>query len=126
MQYEDSSWVGFDLDGTLAHSADGNYDPNHIGAPIPAMLERLRNLLNQGRRVKIFTARATVPQQIPAVKNWLREQGLPDLEVTNVKDYECEYFYDDRAVEVIPNTGRLANPLRRLAAVDLPDEGSTP
>ena len=89
-------------------------------------MERLRNLLNQGRRVKIFTARATVPQQIPTVKNWLRAQGLPDLEVTNVKDYDCEYFYDDRAREVVPNTGRLANPLRQLVRSALPEEGSAP
>jgi hypothetical protein len=80
------------------------------------MLERLQQLIRDGQRVKIFTARATVPQNIPYVKEWLQRQGLPDLEVTNVKDFACLYFFDDRAIEVIANTGRLANPLRRLVA----------
>jgi len=109
-------WVGCDLDGCLAFDTPGPYSPERIGPPIPAMLERLQQLIRDGQRVKIFTARATVPQNIPYVKEWLQRQGLPDLEVTNVKDFACLYFFDDRAIEVIANTGRLANPLRRLVA----------
>ena len=108
-----------DLDGTLAYYT-GEHHNDHIGPPIPAMMERLQNLLNQGVTVKIFTARATIPQQIPLVKEWLRQHGLPDLEVTNAKTFDCIEFYDDRAIEVISNTGRLANPLRRLVASDRP------
>ena len=78
------------------------------------MLERVQNWINAGRRVKIFTARATVPEQLLPVREWLREQGLPDLEITNVKDFACTEIWDDRAVEVVTNTGRPANPLRRL------------
>lgn len=121
---DQTGWTGFDLDGTLAYYT-GEHHNYRIGPPIPEMLERLRNLLNSGARVKIFTARATVPQQIPLVKEWLRQQGLPDLEVTNIKDFSCIEFYDDRAIEVIPNTGRLANPLRRLVAPDRPLPEST-
>ena len=80
-------WVGCDLDGCLAFDTPGPYSPERIGPPIPAMLERLQQLIRDGQRVKIFTARATVPQNIPYVKEWLQRQGLPDLEVTNVKDF---------------------------------------
>ena len=110
---QDEGWYGVDLDGSLAHYT-GWKGPEHIGPPIPEMLERVRNWLNQGRHVKIFTARATTPQHIPYVRDWLRENGLPELEITNVKDYSCIEIWDDRAVELVPNTGRPANPLRRL------------
>ncbi len=118
----DEGWIGCDLDGTLAHDT-GWKGPDHIGPPIPEMLERVRNWINQGRRVKIFTARATTPDAIPPIRDWLREQGLPELEITNVKDFECEEIWDDRAVEVVANTGRPANPLRRLvpAAQSVPE-----
>jgi len=113
----DEGWIGVDLDGTLAHDT-GWHGPDQIGPPIPEMMERVRNWLRDGRRVKIFTARATIPQQIPPIREWLRQQGLPELEVTNVKDFACIEIYDDRAVEVIHNTGRLANPLRRLVTAE--------
>jgi len=122
---DNNGWVGFDLDGTLAHDS-GWKGPQHIGPPIPEMMQRLQKLVQEGQRVKIFTARACVPQNIPPVKEWLRAQGLPDLEVTCTKDFEMLYCYDDRAVEVITNTGRLANPLRRLVPAALPVAESSP
>ena len=125
MQHYDNGFIAVDLDGTLA-AYSGWKGPDDIGEPIPAMMERVRNWLNQGIRVKIFTARAEVPANIPAIKNWLQVHGLPDLEVTCVKSMDMIEYWDDRAVEVIPNTGRPANPLRRLLNVDLPEEGSTP
>lgn len=116
----DGLWVGVDLDGTLAHDT-GWKGRDHIGAPIPEMLERVKRMLRSGVRVKIFTARATDPRCIPPIRAWLMTHGLPELEITNAKDFDCVEFYDDRAIEVIHNTGRPANPLRRLAGVDLPE-----
>ena len=99
-------WIGVDLDGTLAH-----YDRwrglYHIGEPIPKMLERVRRWVDEGRRVKIFTARASVPGAIPPIKEWLLRHGLGDLEITNVKDFGMVTLYDDRCVQVEPNTGEL-------------------
>ena len=46
----DEGWIGVDLDGTLAHDT-GWHGPDQIGPPIPEMLERVRNWLNDGRRV---------------------------------------------------------------------------
>jgi hypothetical protein len=119
---KEPGWIGIDLDGTLAHDT-GFHSEDQIGPPIPEMLQRVKNWINQGQRVKIFTARATIPQHIPHIRDWLRENGLPDLEITNVKDFAMIELWDDRAVEVLPNTGRPANPLRRLvpAAMAVPE-----
>lgn len=122
----EEGWIGVDLDGTLAHDGGWNGDPNQIGEPVPEMLQRVRDWLNQGRRVKIFTARATVPQNIPPIRDWMRKHGLPELEVTNVKDFALIEVWDDRAVEVITNTGRVANPLRRLVPAAQPVRESAP
>ena len=73
----DESWVGVDLDGCLAHY-DG-WDDGKIGKPVPLMLARVKGLLAQGQQVKIFTARAGVPELIPPIKAWLVKHGLPEL-----------------------------------------------
>lgn len=97
-----------DLDGTLARS-DTIASLSSIGEPIPAMIDLLRQLIKKGRMVKIFTARASDPEQLPLIRKWLKENGLPDLEITNVKDYNMIRLYDDRAIQVIENTGQLVD-----------------
>jgi hypothetical protein len=37
---------------------------------------------------------------------------LPDLEVTNAKDMDMIELWDDRAVQVIPNTGNPVTPMQ--------------
>lgn len=98
-------WIGVDLDGTLAeyHGWKGAED---IGKPIPLMIKRVKNWIKDGVLVKIFTARASVPEQIPYVQKWLARNGLGNLEITNVKDYAMVELWDDRAIQVFPNTGR--------------------
>jgi hypothetical protein len=103
-----SGWIGVDLDGTLA-MYEGWKGPDIIGAPVPAMLERVQRWISQGITVKIFTARAMLPEQIPPIKAWLAANGLPELEITNVKDFGMFELWDDRCVQVIINTG---NPVR--------------
>ena len=101
----DGPWIGVDLDGTLAKH-DLWVSKHHIGKPIPQMLKRVKMWVERGIRVKIVTARASEPDGIPPVKSWLKKQGLPDLEVTNEKDFAMIELWDDRAIQVIPNTGR--------------------
>lgn len=98
-------WIGVDLDGTLAKH-DLWISKHHIGKPVPQMMSRVKRWIGQGIRVKIVTARASDPEGIPPVKAWLKKQGLPDLEVTNQKDFSMIELWDDRAIQVIPNTGR--------------------
>lgn len=112
--------IAVDLDGTLAH-----YDYwrgiEHIGEPVPLMMERVQEWIAEGKEVVIFTARITpfpdepLPDSVSrkkavrTIKRWLRAQGLPDLEITNVKRQNFSVFYDDRAIQVQPNTGRIIN-----------------
>ena len=101
-----SGWIGVDLDGTLAHY-DGWAGPESIGAPVPKMVERVRRWLAEGREVRIFTARASVPAQIQPVKDWCRKHFGIELPVTNCKDFGMVELWDDRCVQVQPNTGEL-------------------
>src|SRR5689334_13900879 len=99
-----AGWIGVDLDGTLAHYEGWN--DGKIGEPVPAMLERVRGWLLRDVEVRIFTARASDPDQVELVKAWLEQHGLPPLEVTNVKDFAMIELWDDRAIQVIVNTGQ--------------------
>ena len=101
-----SGWIGVDLDGTLAHYT-GWKGMEHIGDPVPPMVERVRKWIAEGVTVKIFTARACVPEQIHFVHEWLEKHGLPHLEVTNVKDFAMVELWDDKCIQVEPNTGRV-------------------
>jgi len=39
------------------------------------------------------------------VHTWLIDNGLPELEVTNVKDLNMSELWDDRCIHVETNTG---------------------
>lgn len=103
---KDRSIRAVDLDGTLAehHGFKGD---DHIGKPIPAMLERVKGWLKNGERVVIHTARAHKAENIPAIRAWLKEHVGQMLPVTNRKLPQMKEFWDDRAVRVKKNTGRI-------------------
>lgn len=99
-----AGWIGVDLDGTLAHYASGQAP--HIGEPIPAMMKRVKDWLDEGQEVKICTARAAHGEaEISRVRDWLEQHGLGDLEVTCQKDFYMIELWDDKAIQVKPNTG---------------------
>ena len=101
-----SGWIGVDLDGTLAeyHGWNGGA----IGDPIPAMLARVKDWIKKGQGVKILTARACTndAEQIALIKAWCVQHVGQELEVTATKDFAMIELWDDRAVQVIPNTGK--------------------
>lgn len=100
------TWTGVDLDGTLAYyDRMSSYDK--VGEAVPAMLALVKKMVNNGIRVKIFTARVQDPEQLPIIRKWLKDNGLPELEITNIKDYNMTRLYDDRCIQVERNTGRL-------------------
>jgi hypothetical protein len=103
-QYGGSPWIGVDLDGTLARDL-GSARGDQIGSPIEPMLMRVKRWIAEGHTVKIFTARASSPRQVAAIKEWLVSCGLPELEVTNVKDLHMIELWDDRCVQVTTNLG---------------------
>jgi hypothetical protein len=111
-------WIGCDLDATLA-KYDGWVAPDHIGEPIMPMLRRVTAHLARGEEVRIFTARVysdgtpkrnmEVAIARQAITEWcLKHIGLA-LEITCTKDFGMKFLYDDRAIQIEPNTGRRAD-----------------
>lgn len=105
-------WRGVDFDGTLAKHQEGA-DVEHVGEPVPAMVERVKRWLSLGQEVRIVTARVgmTRPQpererQISMIHAWCREHIGVELPVVCSKDYGMIELWDDRAIQVERNTGR--------------------
>lgn len=124
-------WIGVDLDGTLFH-----YEKwvgwNVFGKPIKPMVDRVRQWLDEGKEVRIVTARVGLPvwtydarvpstfmrhcritgdefsdaMMVDAIQQHLVKHRLPALPVQCYKDVNMIELWDDRAVQVVPNTGR--------------------
>ena len=110
-----SQWIGFDLDGTLAHHGEGEWDGG-VGRPIKPMIDILKNYIAEGVECRIVTARVASchPEQerydqTVIVREWIKEQVGRELPVTSEKDFEMVVLYDDRAIQVEKNTGRLVS-----------------
>lgn len=117
-----SGWIGIDLDGTLA-KYDGFKGIDHIGDPVIPMVNRVKKWLSEGRDVRIFTARidgcgitlnignnnGEQLRNIESVKKpiemWCLKYIGKTLPITNVKDLGMIELWDDRAIQVVPNTG---------------------
>lgn len=100
-----NGWIGVDLDGCLAVYG-GWQGEEHIGEPIPLMVDRVKQWLAEGRDVRIFTARAANnPQSIPYINKWSEKHLGQVLPVTSTKDYGMIALWDDRCTQVFPNTG---------------------
>ncbi|MFA5169841.1 MAG: hypothetical protein WC420_03890 [Candidatus Paceibacterota bacterium] len=110
-------WIGVDLDGTLAEYS-GWQGENHIGKPIPLMVDRVKQWISEGKEVKIFTARAYNPQEVgfhiepmskreclKTIEKWCIKHIGKALPIVCTKDYEMIELWDDRCVQVIPNKG---------------------
>lgn len=107
-----------DLDGTLAY-----YDQwrghKHIGDPIPLMVHKVQEMLEEGKDVRIFTARASrkdSPREhaetLYAIMSWCEKHIGRILPITYEKDFGTIAIYDDRAVQVEENTGVLLGKAR--------------
>lgn len=101
------------MDGTLAHYDEWASD-THIGEPVPLMVSRVKEWRQAGIEVRVFTARIgetkddrnpeVVRQHIAA---WCLRHIGEVLPVTNLKDFGMIELWDDRAVCVEKNTGRI-------------------
>ena len=109
---ENNGWVGVDLDGTLAHY-DGWKD-GAIGEPIPLMVEKVKELIAAGATVKVMTARVSKMAsdeerrvQHIAITLWTERHIGVRLRAVCEKDFGMIALYDDRAVAVEHNTGKV-------------------
>jgi len=108
-----TGWIGVDLDGTLAEYNSGDFKLDHLGKPIPKMVERVKEWIEKGFTVKIFTARASrlgLPDDVRSevikmIEDWSEAHIGMRLEVTCEKDFGMIELWDDRAVQVKMNTG---------------------
>ena len=115
-------WIAVDLDGTLARY-DGWVSEEHIGDPVAPMVARVKQWRSQGKDVRIFTARVDggeiaismgdqngerfrdVQRIRGFIEAWCLKHVGEVLPITNKKDYGMVELWDDRCVQVIPNTG---------------------
>lgn len=123
---ERDGWIGVDLDGTLAEWTEQT-SPVCIGPPVLAMVKRVKAWIDEGRRVKIVTARVGVnvrsaaynehmaaESQRTIIRAWLdKHLGYlysSTVEITSRKDLDMLALWDDMAVTVERNTGRPMSP----------------
>jgi hypothetical protein len=109
-------WKGVDLDGTIAEYNRGDYAKfgwNYIGPPIEKMVTRVKKWLAEGTEVRIMTARVcgdfADPEVKKAIQDWCLKHIGTILPVTNKKDYDMIELWDDRAIQIISNTGLRAD-----------------
>ena len=137
-----SGWLAVNLDGTLTEWDGVWRGPSYIGAPIARTVRRVKHWLNQGKDVRIFTARVWVPTlglgvvSTSADAAWQRhyaeakecrkaidafctQQFGRTLPITCEKDRHAVLILDDRAQQVVPNTGALVQEELRRAVVGL-------
>lgn len=123
-------WYGFDLDGTLA-KYDGWKGIDHIGEPVKPMVELIKRMHDEGKVVKVMTARIaphkledgtvgeayiTVPDGEKGATRNYAHQFINDWchfnlgfvpEIVYQKDHLMLELYDDRVKQVVPNEGWL-------------------
>lgn len=78
------------------------------------MIDVVKRLLQNGQRVKIFTARISsmLPSEDHAkvrrtIENWCEKHIGQKLEITAEKDFDMIECYDDRCIRVEYNTGEI-------------------
>lgn len=122
-RHKEDGWIGVDLDGVLA-VYDTFRGPSHIGPPIKAMVDRVLSFIDDGYDVRILTARVAMlylPEDYTkdfafsmqesldckvAIEDWCLKHLGRKLSITAVKDYNLIELWDDRSIQMIPNTGR--------------------
>ena len=104
-----NGWIGVDFDGTLATYNKGMAPL--LGDPIPQMVERIKKWRAKDIEVRIVTARASHPEfklaALLAMQEWCLTHLGEVLEIGCTKTYEMIELWDDRAVQVETNTGKV-------------------
>lgn len=127
-------WIAVDWDGTVVEY-HGWTKWNEFGKPIPAMVERIKGWLAEGKDVRIFTARVPLPQdddkEQTCYKTGEKFTGVTmryaialecekifgvRLRSQSYKDLHTIEIWDDRAVGVEANTGRTLADAARAEA----------
>jgi hypothetical protein len=129
-----TGWIGVDFDGTIAEYYEW-MGWNVFGSPIMPMIYRIRRWLGEGHDVKVLTARIGVvggywegtkwvhgeakinscritgakfsnADMARAISEYTEKHVGAALDVTCIKDLRMIELWDDRCIQVEPNTGR--------------------
>jgi hypothetical protein len=107
--------IALDFDKTLANH-ESDWPLEKIGEPIIPMLNKLKDWLNKGYKVSIFTARMSsdkTPEvrdaQRKIIEDFFQRHRLPKLPITANKHPEFSHFIDDRAYHAEPNMGQISD-----------------
>lgn len=110
---KEEEWIGFDLDGTLA-KYDGWKGIEHIGEPVDTMVIIAKMLHRIGKKIKVLTARVAPRDDGEGgdkakkyVEAWCKKNLGFVPEITYEKDASMAALFDDRAVAVEQNTGKV-------------------
>jgi len=109
---DNEEWFGIDFDGTLA-TYDEWRGPGHVGKPIQKSINFVKGLLKSGRKVKIFTARVSNPDEEDeareAIRDFCRKHFGKTFPITNEKDPQMIGLLDDKLdmKKVKQNTGEI-------------------
>ena len=102
--------IAVDLDGTLAHY-DGWKGIEHIGPVIPEVANAMELAQAEGAEVHLFTARVSDPEDAAeahqVISKWAEANHFNFASITAVKHKFFTEFWDDRAIQVIKNTGEF-------------------
>lgn len=106
--------IAVDWDGVMVeyHGYEG---PAVFGPSIQPMVDNVKSWLAEGHEVIVHTSRVSLEHNIDsvmkssgAIRKRLQEMGLPaTLKITANKYTRISEFWDDRAVEMEKNTGRV-------------------
>lgn len=110
----EGKWIGVDFDSTLAYDSPDRSDAYSLGEPIPEMVERVKQWLSLGYRIKILTARMNkysyaasktgkmrdLSKMELMLQEWCLTHIGEEVEYTCEKDGLMEVLWDDRAVNV--------------------------
>lgn len=106
-------FIGVDFDGTLS-SYDKYEGPTKTGDPIMPMVDRVKRWLKAGKNVSIFTARVApahtiteIAQAESAIEEWCEKHIGQKLPITAIKSPHMYELWDDKAVGVEKNTGKI-------------------
>jgi hypothetical protein len=109
-----NGWIGVDLDGTLAVYHGWKSDGS-VGDPVPLMVARVKYWLKNGVDVRIVTARVNPKgkEQFPVqflkqekiISEWCLTHIGQVIPIGYEKDLAMIELWDDRAVQIIANTG---------------------
>lgn len=99
-----------DFDGTLAYQ-DNELGHYCLGDPIYPMVDRVKKWLSEDDEVIIFTARASTMSDLEKrdIERFCEKYIGRVLPITCIKTRDIDVFYDDKAVQVIFNTGKVVS-----------------